>query len=191
MRQTMTNLLTDPGVPEAIRDNVRYWSQPQNLAALADSPPLHTSYYCVVEGEGAEQDRYRVYAVQWAGADLSKGTLFEPANADSLLQDALRAMSNGQNIGDVILMGEDPVREYRVDCYVKNSPGRRQQTWQASTARSHLEQKLYEPEAWSFTLERSRWYVTVEESSGLVTVTVNPVKREALEENHEPAVSFR
>lgn len=114
----------------AIQANMDYWKD-----RMLDDPPYHTSYYGIKE-DGA----LRVYAVKWNGTDVKQATVFIPDHERELLAELnkARAKSYG-DIGDTLpkmLNGQDCV----IDCFVYNSPVRKQPRWMPSIATSLLKE---------------------------------------------------
>lgn len=165
--ETFDKNLSKAMMPQAIKDNIEYWSQ--NIQRLMESPPFHTTYYCVDEG-----GQLKIYGMKWNGADLSKGELFIPEAHDELLAGAREAIAKGHAIGDTFLMGaESPVRV--VDCYVLNGIGRMIPKWLESHVSSFLRQQYMEPQTYKFSVDKKTHSVRfVNETEDNVTVLVEP-----------------
>lgn len=154
---------------QAIKDNIEYWSR--QIDWLNESPPFHTSYYCVEENGQLE-----IYAVKWNGADLWKGEISKPDNWADLLADVApiiaRGKGHGAAIGDGAAMG-NMLRV--VDCYVFDSPLRRVKKWQSSYAGSLLREQEVTPQSHSFKVNKQTHSVRfIDESEDSVTVLVEP-----------------
>ena len=156
---------------QAIADNIAYWSQPHYLSWLAESPPFHTSYYCVEE-DGA----LRVYGVKWQGADLSKGEVFTPDNHFDLLCEARKAgVGTRTRVLDIGQGREVGGKLMACGAYVYDSPLRRVREWLPCVAGSYLRERPVGAGSYSFRVDKTRWAVRfVDETETEMTVLVEP-----------------
>lgn len=122
----------------AIQANIDYWMQFGDH--LRRSPPFHTSYYVVTEGEIR-----CVYAVKWNGPNLNDHKVLLAHNQGQMIK---KADTQCGQVHKILL--EDPMlvrspngqHPLTVDCYVYDSPVRRDKRWQVSLAKSCIQYGL-------------------------------------------------